>query len=260
MSAPVLRIVSYLPNPRVWKALIAAEYCDVVIETRGAKPAELAGWLWDFDARELSEAELIPQNPNARVGRRGFSSTLYKTDDFLTAHPFGTVPAAFDPSGQIGIFESNSILRAVVRCSTNQNDLYGQDAYQASRIDSFLDAGLVFARESQEYLLALPDPSLALYERMQSAYAFYLSGIDAALGNHAYIASNQLSIADISFACDLAQFFSERHPRNQQKNAGQPPISAQANSDYPRAYQHLLNLAQRPEFAKHLTPLTKSLR
>ena len=44
-----------------------------------------------------------------------FSGVLYKTDSFLKAHPFGTVPAAFSPDGHIGIFRSNSILRAVAR-------------------------------------------------------------------------------------------------------------------------------------------------
>ncbi len=34
---------------------------------------------------------------------------------FLIAHPFGSVPAAFSPDGAVGIFESNSIMRAVAR-------------------------------------------------------------------------------------------------------------------------------------------------
>jgi hypothetical protein len=31
-----LRIFSYLPNPRVWKATIAARFCGVDVEIRGA--------------------------------------------------------------------------------------------------------------------------------------------------------------------------------------------------------------------------------
>ena len=155
MAAAVLRVFSYLPNPRVWKALIAAEICGVEVEVSGDRPANLAAWLWDYDARPLPEEERSGDSPHARVGRRGFSGRLFKTDAFLQAHPFGTVPAAFGPGGEVGIFESNSILRAVARVGGREGGLYGRDDYEASRIDSFLDANLVFAREAQVYLLGL---------------------------------------------------------------------------------------------------------
>ena len=99
MTAPILRIFSYLPNPRVWKSLIAAELCGVEVEVIGDKPANLGTWLWDYDARPLPDAERTDASPNARGSRRGFSGTLFKTDAFLDAHPFGTVPAAFSPEG-----------------------------------------------------------------------------------------------------------------------------------------------------------------
>lgn len=106
-----LRIFSYLPNPRIWKATIAARLCGVEVEIRGTKPAELKDWLWDFDARPLSEADRSTTPP--RAGRVGFKGgNLRKTDAFLTAHPFATVPAAFSPDGATGIFESNSIMCA----------------------------------------------------------------------------------------------------------------------------------------------------
>src|SRR5215468_1590231 len=131
-----LRIFSYLPNPRIWKATIAARLCGVELEIRGAKPAELKDWLWDFDARPLSEADR--GKAQARAGRVGFKGgTLLKTDAFLAAHPFATVPAAFSPDGETGIFESNSIMRAVARLGKTGPKLYGSDAYEASRIDSF---------------------------------------------------------------------------------------------------------------------------
>ena len=110
----MIRIFSYLPNPRVWKATITGRYLNVNVEVRGAPPRELGQWLWDFDARPLKEED----RNNARLerkGRTGFSGSLYKTDQFLNAHPFGNVPAAFDSSGEVGIFESNSIMRAVAR-------------------------------------------------------------------------------------------------------------------------------------------------
>ncbi len=51
-----LRIFTYLPNPRIWKATIAARLCGVEVEVRGASPKELATWRWDFDARPLSSS------------------------------------------------------------------------------------------------------------------------------------------------------------------------------------------------------------
>jgi glutathione S-transferase len=49
-----LRIFSYLPNPRIWKATIAARLCGVEVEVVGASPKELKSWLWDFDARSVT--------------------------------------------------------------------------------------------------------------------------------------------------------------------------------------------------------------
>ena len=106
MSNHVLRIFSYLPNPRVWKALIAADYLGVSVEVLGDKPKNLGNWLWDFDARELGEEEKTEDSPHARVSRRGFSGALYKTDAFMRTQPYGTVPAAFSPDGAVGVFES----------------------------------------------------------------------------------------------------------------------------------------------------------
>src|SRR5881409_939319 len=150
-----LRIFSYLPNPRVWKATIAARLCGVDVEVRGSSPKELQSWLWDFDARPLSSDEPAA-SAEARVGKVGFRGTsLHKTDAFMAAHPFGTVPAAFSPDGRVGIFESNSIMRAVARVGGSEFPLYGHGPYEMSRVDSFLDASLVFARDAQIYLLAL---------------------------------------------------------------------------------------------------------
>ena len=67
----------------------------------------------------------------------------------FTRITFGDVPAAFSPDGRIGIFESNSIMRAVARLGAARMQLYGSDPYTASRIDGFLDAGLLFARDPQ---------------------------------------------------------------------------------------------------------------
>ena len=251
-DAPVLRILSYLPNPRVSKALVAAEYCGVEVELVGASPREIGGWLWDFDARKLSEDERNEDSPWARRSQRGFQGTLYKTDAFLRAHPMGTVPAAFSPDGSVGIFESNSILRAVARTGTPPEGFYGRDGYEASRIDGFLDACLVFAREAQVYLLSLDAPDAEKHARMQGAYEFLLSGADRALGQSAYLAGDALSIADIGFVCDLLQFLRERRAKSALEKEGLAPISANAGDDYPRVRRHVQALCERDAFRKHL--------
>ena len=252
MTQPVLRIFSYLPNPRVWKSLITAELCGVEVEIAGAKPPELGKWLWDYDARELPEEERTADSPYARMGRRGFSGVVYKTDEFLQAHPFGTVPAAFSPGGASGIFESNSILRAVARAGEGGRQLYGRDGYEASRIDSFLDANLVFAREAQVYLLDMSKLEAHTHERMAAAYEFFLNGIESALNQTPFIAGDELSIADISFVCDFAQFLREGHYEEQLQAAGLSLISANGPETYPKAFEHMLTLSEEPVFANHM--------
>ena len=110
-----LRIISYLPNPRIWKATIAGRLCDVDIEVRGGAPAEMQDWLWDFHARPLTNDDRRADQEPSSTGRRGFKGKLYKTEAFLDAIPFGTIPAAFSPDGKVGVFESNSIMRAVAK-------------------------------------------------------------------------------------------------------------------------------------------------
>jgi hypothetical protein len=68
-----LRIFSYLPNPRVWKATIAARFCGVDVEVRGASSKELRDWLWDYDARPLAEPERQSLSSLARTGRVGLT-------------------------------------------------------------------------------------------------------------------------------------------------------------------------------------------
>lgn len=252
MAEAALRIFSYLPNPRVWKSLIAADLCGVSVEVIGDKPASLGKWLWDYEARQLEDAERTEDSQYARVSRRGFSGTLFKTDAFLATQPFGTVPAAFSPGGAVGIFESNSILRAVARAGAGDHGLYGSDAYSASRIDSFLDANLVFAREAQVYLLAMDEMTIATYQRMAAAYEFFLSGIENALGHNSYISGSALSIADISFVCDFAQFLREGHYTDALAKQDLQLISESGPKTYPRAYQHMLSLSERSEFARHM--------
>lgn len=255
-EGPVLRLFSYLPNPRLAKATIAARLCGLDLETRGAKPPELANWLWDFEARPLAPGE-ADASDTERQARTGFQGKLHKTDAFLDAHPFGTVPAAFSPDGRVGIFESNSIARAVARIGQSRCNLYGHDAYEASRIDSFLDVSLVFARASQPYLLALGGDRLdaVLYEETREALTSYLAGMDQALApDRATLVGEALSLADIVYAAEITLLCGEGRSLATLASLGVPPLLDAAAKDFPRAWACFERLCAHAAFAPDLGP------
>jgi glutathione S-transferase len=259
-----LRIFSYLPNPRIWKATIAARLCGVEIELRGASPKELQTWLWDFDARPLSEVERHIVEGTQRVGRVGFKGgQLYKTDAFLQAHPFGTVPAAFSPDGATGVFESNSIMRAVARLGDGRFALYGGDPYTASRIDGFLDASLVFARDAQAYLLALREPVVAadIHARAREAFTSYAAGIEQALQpDRMFLVGDGVTLADICFVAEFALFANERTRGETLERSGLAPILEESRlAGFPRATAHFERLADHPAFAPDVRPYLQKL-
>jgi glutathione S-transferase len=260
-----LRIFSYLPSPRLWKATIAARLSGVEVEIVGARPAELKDWLWDFNARPLSAADKASAATPARAGRVGFKGgTLAKTEAFLAAHPFGTVPAAFSPDGTIGIFESNSIMRAVARLGSGRLQLYGRDPYEASRIDSFLDASLVFARDSQLYLLALRDKDFPsdIHARAKEAFANYAAGIEQALApDRAFLVGDALTLADICFAAELGLFSNEHLYRAALRDRGLESILGDGwSQEFGRVSAHFDRLAAHPAFAPDIQPYLQKLR
>jgi len=251
-----LRIFSYLPNPRIWKATIAARLAGVEVEVRGSSPKELQSWLWDFDARPLLESEQVGFEEVR--GQVGFKGTLHKTSGFMEAHPFGTVPAAFSPDGRVGIFESNSIMRAVARLGNSRFPLYGGDAYEASRIDSFLDASLVFARDSQIYLLALGSETLSaeIHSRARDGFRTYLGGINQALApDREFVVGNSITLADICFVAEFSLFHNEKARAGELVKQGLKPIlSAAVDEEFPQAMSHFIKLSKHPAFAPDVEP------
>ena len=249
-----LRIFSYLPNPRVFKATIAARISGASVEVVGGKPPELLGWLWDYDAHELSEEEKTRFEDIARIGKVGFAGAkIYKTDAFLKAHPFGDVPAAFGAGGDVGLFESNSIMRAAARLGANGAGLYGDgDPLKASRIDGFLDRTLVFALEAQRYLLSFPNTlDKAVYADMEKAFASYALGIEQALSTGDYLCGDALTLADIAFVCELCLLSNDASLRKGETDAF--PAMVSKIRDYPRMEAHLFTLMDRPEFSEDLS-------
>ncbi len=253
----VLRIFSYLPNPRIWKATIAARIAGLEVEVRGAPMGEVAGWLWDVDARPLTDADRA-NTLLVRAPRVGATQPLYKTDAFLAAHPFGTVPAAFGPDGVTGIFESNSIMRLIGRLADPATRLYGADAYEASRIDGFLDVSLGFAQDSQRYLLALIDQSVdaAIHAQAAAAFSAYLSGIDSALGcGRRFIVGDKLTLADICFVAELCLFANERRRSAVIADRRLEPIwHEQLLLAYPNAFTLFRRLCDHPAFRLDVAP------
>lgn len=263
MAKPQLRIFTYLPNPRLYKATITGRLLGVDIEIRGDKPPALANWLWDYDAVPLDEAAREAHSQHARKARTGFGGTLYKTDAFLAAHPYGTVPAAFGEHGNVGIFESNSIMRAVARLGGEGHTLYGDDALSASRIDSFLDTSLVFARDSQIYLLGLmkDESNNDIYRATQEALAHWLGGIEAALGVSPYICGQALTLADICFAAEVALMHNEFYRRDALKTLGLEPMLTNAlERDFPATGKHFRQLCAEPAFAADLDEYLQKMR
>ena len=247
-----LRLFSYLPNPRIWKAVITARLCDVDVEVRGAKPQELANWLWDYDARPLSDADRA--SPDFKqIGKTGFSGDLYKTPSFLEAHPFGTVPAAFGNDGDVGVFESNSIMRAAARLRTDHR-LYGEDAMSASRIDGFLDVSLVFARASQTYLLALNRTlTKEIHQDAMQSFDTYLSGMENALSASPFLAADYLTLADICFACELCLLYQEHYNLTRLKEHDLQPLWSRLQ-DHPKCRDHFDKLRTHEAFAPEMGP------
>jgi len=254
-----LRIFSYLPNPRIWKATITARLCGLDVEVRGASPKELESWLWDFDARPLEPGD-EGMASDVRLGRIGFKGVqLRKTEAFLDAHPFGTVPAAFSPDGKVGIFESNSILRAVGRLGERRVPLYGRDAYEASRIDSFLDATLVFARDTQTYLLALLGGGAIRehHARAGEALSTYLTGVNRALmPAREFLVGASLSLADICFVAEIGLLWNEKARTRALVAEGLRPILDDVWNDaaFSRSVAHFTRLREHPAFFPDVGP------
>ena len=105
--------------------MITAKLINAKVKVIGDKPKNLPEWLWDFDAKKLEDINSKDVIQYKRSSKRGFKVDLYKTDEFLSRHPFGTVPAGFNSDGSVGIFESNSIMRSVARLG-NSDSLYGK--------------------------------------------------------------------------------------------------------------------------------------
>jgi elongation factor 1-gamma len=154
-------------------------------------------------------------------------------------------------------------MRAVARLGEARFPLYGRDAYEASRIDSFLDVSLVFARDSQIYLLALSDGTVdaAIHTRAQQAFAIYASGLEQALSpRRDTLVGKGITLADICFAAEFALFINE-HARTAQLNERglSRILHAGVQYDYPLVFAHFVRLIDHEHFKPDLKPYVEKL-
>jgi elongation factor 1-gamma len=153
-------------------------------------------------------------------------------------------------------------MRAVARLGADAFPLYGRDAYSAARIDSFLDASLVFARDSQIYLLALRGEVPAdVHARARDAFAIYMSGIEQALAPaRRYLVGDDITLADICFVAEFTLFSNERARARSLAEQGLKPILHDAIAgDYPRAMAHYDRLCGHAAFAPDVAPYLAKL-
>ena len=247
-----IRIISYLPNPRVYKATIVARHSGAVIDVIGDKPPEMANWLWDYEAFKMDDAEKEANASARRTAKTGFSGALYKTDAFLRANPFGDIPAAFAEDGTMGIFESNSIMRLAALTGPNAPALYGGSAVERARIDGFLDKTLLFADTIQKYILSGDTLDAELHGHMASAFKNYCAALELALGHHAHVSGDALSLSDVVLVCELALMSNESRMADKLAAAGLSAILPELKN-YPALFAHVTDLLGRAEFAEDLS-------
>jgi glutathione S-transferase len=149
-------------------------------------------------------------------------------------------------------------MRAVARLGASRFPLYGGDDYEASRIDSFLDASLVFARDSQIYLLALGSETLSaeIHSRARDGFRAYLGGINQALApSREFIVGNNITLADICFVAELSLFYNEKARAAELPRIGLEPIlNATVDAEFPKAIDHFTKLSKHPAFAPDVEP------
>lgn len=155
-------------------------------------------------------------------------------------------------------------MRAVARLCERRFSLYGNGPYEASRVDSFLDVSLVFARDAQTYLLSLLDGSVSadIQARARDALTSYLGGISRALRpERRFLVGDEITLADICFVAELALFSNERLRRPALDKVGLVPTLDAVGTDaaYARAFAHFDRLRKHPAFAPDVDPYMEKI-
>jgi elongation factor 1-gamma len=123
---------------------------------------------------------------------------------------------------------------------------------------------LVFARQSQVYLLALSQNECneVVHKETANALNNYLTGMNRALsGGSDGLVNNKLSIADICFVCEICQISRERAHIEKLKKLNLELIYNRKilNRSFEHAMRHFDNLCDRQEFSLEIAPLMDRL-
>jgi glutathione S-transferase len=155
-------------------------------------------------------------------------------------------------------------MRAVARLGESKFPLYGHGPYEAARVDSFLDASLVFARDAQHYLLSLMNGAVSseIHSRARDGFAAYAAGINQALSSdREYLVGDNVTLADICFAAELSLFLNETARVGVLEKSGLEPILHRGvGAQFPRAFPHFARLREHPAFAPDLAPYLKKFQ
>lgn len=251
-----IRIISYLPNPRVYKATIVARYSGAEIELVGDTPPEMVHWLWDYEAFKMTEADKQAHAASLRKASTGFAGDVYKSDGFLLANPFGDIPMAFANGGKDGVFESNSLMRLAALTGPNAPALYGTSPAEQTRIDGFLDKTLLFADLIQTYILAGDGLTRDLHGEMHRAFDKYCGVLDTILRDHPYLVGDALSLADIVMVCEFALMSNEGRMSAALAEIGCEPILPNLKN-HSALYKHIDMLLHRDAFKQDLAPYAR---
>ena len=120
---------------------------------------------------------------------------------------------------------------------------------------------LVFARDSQTYLLSLMNGSVSseIHSRARDGFAAYAGGINQALSpGREFLVGNNITLADICFVAELSLFFNESPRAAELEKKGLEPILHRGvGAQFPRVFAHFARLRELPAFAPDLAPYLK---
>ena len=125
-----------------------------------------------------------------------------KTEEYLKKHPAGKVPS-IDDNG-FTLFESGAICRYL--CEKKDSDLYPKDIKQRALVEQWIDfsvqhVGTAMGKVAYGKIFA-PMRGLAIDEAsIKEGTGFlqrFLPIVDSQLGRHKFLASNTMTLADIT--------------------------------------------------------------
>lgn len=170
----VNKIHSYPQNPRVFKALIAAQYNKVPVDV-------LAGFQF---------------------------GVTNKTTEFLTNFPFGKVPAMETADGPL--YESNAIA-SYIAYSTPESQLVGKNAYEIALIQQYVNvadnevcpAAATWLYPLMGYVLYNEQNSKKAQEDIKKALAV----LNQILATRTYFVGERITLADICMLCAVYHLY-----------------------------------------------------